>query len=286
MMGGGARCPVGSEVDMFRIYAHRGASAVLPENTMPAFLHALEAGVDALETDVHVSRDGVVMVHHDTSFVRSCGVDRPVVEMDRAEIEDLDAGWGFKAAHGRPFAGRGYRVPTLAELLRATAQAGCRINVDVKVESGSSGLVGAWSGQVSAAARDAVARVIACVREGGAEERVTLTSVSDGIVSEVVRQGYRGEVGTGKWGALGAMLLGKMPAGTALQIPWKYKGIRWDRPGLVRRARALGLRVDFWTVNDPELARRLVEIGADGIMTDDPDRVVAATREALARRCG
>ncbi len=113
------------------VVAHRGAQTVEPENTLRAFLLALAQGADALETDLHLTADGHVVASHDATLSRMAGV--PVV-IRRATLEELrrcDVGWGFVDRDGgRPFLGRGLRVPTLEELLDAFP--GVSWNVDVK----------------------------------------------------------------------------------------------------------------------------------------------------------
>jgi glycerophosphoryl diester phosphodiesterase len=242
----------------FRIYGHRGAPAELPENTLPSFARALELGCDALETDVHLTRDGQVLVHHDATGAR--------LSRDMRRIADLDL-----AAARRLDVGRGLHPPTLDEVLDAFP--GIHVNVDIKAHT-----------------REAARAVVACVMRRGKASRVLLTSVDDAVIREVVATGYRGAVGVGKTGALlvlGAPRLLLAAAARrgwvgrqALQIPWRYKGLRFDRPGLLARGHAAGMRVDYWTVNAPQVARDLVRLGADGIMTDDPARVVAAIRAA------
>lgn len=245
----------------FRIYAHRGASAELPENTLPAFERALELGCDALETDVHLTRDGQVVVHHDATGRRLSRDERRIADLDLEAVRRLDVG-------------RGLHPPTLDEVLDAFP--GVHVNIDIKAHS-----------------RAAAVAVVELVRRRGDERRVLLTSVDDAVIRSVRAAGYAGDVGVGKWWALrvlatpGVVLRGARRAGwierQALQIPWRFKGVRFDRAAILGRGHAAGLRVDYWTVNEPDLARRLVELGADGVMTDDPRRVVAAIREARDR---
>src|SRR5262249_5081969 len=91
-----------------RLYAHRGAAAEAPENTLDSFARALAHGADALEMDVHLTRDGVVVVSHDPDGARMCGVGRRFADANWDEIRRWDAGWGFVAPdESRPFAGRG-----------------------------------------------------------------------------------------------------------------------------------------------------------------------------------
>ncbi len=257
----------------FRIYAHRGASAELPENTLPAFARALELGCDALETDVHLTRDGHVVVHHDRTGHRTAGIARAVAATDLRDVQRWDAGRGITLG-GRGFAQQGYSIPTLAELLRSFPAV--PVNVDIKAH-----------GKVAAA------KVVELVVKLGESHRVTLTSVDDATCRALRALGYPGAVGLGRLQGLFAVTAPKFllqrfrpehPGGNALQIPWKFRGRRFDRPDVVARARTLGLRLDYWTVDDPGVARQIVALGADGIMTNDPAAVVGAVRAARAQR--
>jgi glycerophosphoryl diester phosphodiesterase len=239
-----------------RLYAHRGASAERPENTLPAFDRALELGVDALETDVHVTRDGVLIVSHDETAQRMAAVPARWEDVDLADARRFDVGWGFVAPDGsRPFAGKGIHVPTFEEVLDRYPTV--HLNVDLKCPR-------------------AVDVMLPLLAEKRAEERVTLATFSTRRSLEVRRRGYPGETALSQGEV--ATLLG-MPAllwrqlpltGTAAQIPVRQGVLRFDRAAFIAKCHAAGLRVDFWTVDDPAEAARLLELGADGIMTNDP----------------
>lgn len=245
------------------VYAHRGAPAECPENTLVSFQRALEVGVDALELDVHLTRDGVVVVSHDPDAQRMGGVAARWQDLDLAEARRIDLGVGFRAPDGSsPFAGRGVVIPTLEEVLVECPDV--RLNVDLKQHRPS-----------------IVEPVLSLLHRLGAEERVTLASFSARTMREVRRRGYRGDTALAQtevatllacpvrvWRALGWR-------GTAVQIPVKAGPLRFDRAGFIAKCHELGMRVDFWTIDDPSQARALIAIGADGIMTDDPARMVA-----------
>ena len=248
-----------------RLYAHRGASAERPENTMPAFQRAVELGVDALEMDVHVTRDDQLIVAHDETCARTTGAAAAWAELDLAEARRLDAGWGFIADGGtRPVAGQGISVPTFAEVLDAFPA--MRINVDVKGDR-------------------AVALMLALVKQHRADDRVTLASFQLRTLVEFRRRGYGGETALSQGEvasllAMPAMLWRQLPlTGTAAQVPVRAGRIHFDRPAFIAKCHSIGLRVDFWTVDDRAEAARLLELGADGIMTNDP----AALRPLFAR---
>lgn len=240
-----------------RLYAHRGASAERPENTMAAFERAVELGVHALEMDVHVTRDGHLIVVHDDTARRMTGVDAAWGALDLPDARRLDAGWGFIAPDGtRPFAGRGIGVPTLEEVLDAFPRT--RLNVDIK------------------RGERAIDPVLDLVRRQQAEDRVTIASFHLGTLIAVRRRGYGGETGLSR-GELASLL--SMPAllwrqlpftGTAAQVPVSQGAIHFDRAPFIAKCHHLGLRVDFWTIDDAATAERLLALGADGIMTNDP----------------
>lgn len=239
-----------------RLYAHRGASAERPENTMVAFQRAMEIGVDSLELDVHLTRDNVFVVVHDEDGLRTCGVPARWRELDLADVQRFDAGWGFVAADGtRPFAGKGIRVPTFESVLVEFPDV--HVNVDIKGE-------------------DAVVAMLDLVRRLRAEDRVTIASFQTSTMVAVRRRGYGGETGlsrgeVGTLLALPAVLWRQLPfTGTAAQVPTHQGPIRFDRATFIAKCHSVGLRVDFWTVDDPEEAKRLLGLGADGIITNDP----------------
>lgn len=226
---------------------------------MVAFQRAMEIGVDSLELDVHLTRDGVFVVTHDDDGLRMCGAAVPWREVDLADAQRLDAGWGFIAADGtRPFAGKGVHVPTFESVLVEFPHV--HVNVDIKGE-------------------DSVSAMLELVRRLKAEERVTIASFQTGTMLGVRRRGYGGETGLSQGEvatllAMPAVLWRQLPfTGTAAQVPTHQGPIRFDRSTFIAKCHNLGLRVDFWTIDDLTEAHRLLELGADGIITNDPAAV-------------
>src|ERR671912_2605714 len=158
--------------------AHRGASALAPENTLEAFRLAVEAGAGGLELDVHVTRDGEVVVIHDASVDRTTDGSGAVAEMELEEIRRLDAGYRFSPDGGRtfPYRGRGVTIPTLAEVYASFPEA--RVNADIK--------------KAQSGAEEAVLRVI---RSAGAEERTLIASTEHPVVRRF-RRISRGRIAT------------------------------------------------------------------------------------------
>ncbi len=261
----------GARGHRLRLYAHRGANFIHPENTMPAFRRALADGATHLEMDVHRTADGEIVVHHDATGERLAGVAKFVRDCSVAEIRAWDAGARFErrgnlAGEAAP---ERYEVPLFGEVLDAFPKV--TVNVDIKQHDDI-----------------AVGDVLRLIEGRGATGRVVINSFSPRVIARVRRFGYPGETGVSVPDLLRLryyprfLLNPAMIRGEALQMPVHSEvksrylrfllgsHVHFDRPELLRRAHLAGVRVDFWVVNDPMEARRLLEFGADGIMTDDP----------------
>ena len=249
------------------VYAHRGAAIELPENTLPSFRRAIELGADALETDVHLTRDGEIVAVHDPDGRRIAGVDRRVAETSLREVQAWDAGFAFVDTNGaRPFLGKGYRIPTLDQLLSELPEV--TLNVDLKDEQPA-----------------LVDRFIEVVRGHRAEERVIGASFQQATLERLRACGYRGQTSLARREFLHCWLVPAWlrrggPPGNRAQIPTHVGPFSIATRRTVDKLHTLGLGVDYWTVNDPDMVPRLLEIGADGIMPDDPGRIVPAVRAA------
>lgn len=253
-----------------RLFGHRGFSALYPENTLPAFRAAVAAGAPYLELDVWASRDGVVMVHHDETLFRMCGKLRRVRSLTCAEIKTCDGGWGYKNQQGRPFRGRGITVPSLEEVFAACPQA--FINVEIKQTDPPIEKL-----------------VVDTVRRAGREDAVLLASESDQVMERLRR--VCGAIPTGSSrGDIAAFLAwvkrgcppGYAPPGRALQVPESYRGMPIVFADSVAAAHRAGLEIHVWTVNRGDDMKRLLRLGVDGIMSDDPELLVRAAAEVRA----
>lgn len=235
------------------ILAHRGASTHAPENTLAAFRLAAEAGADGIELDVHLSRDGEVVVIHDEQVDRTTNGRGRVHDMTLAELKALDAGAWFSPRFS------GERIPTLAEVLEAVGPAFRLINVELK------------SGRVLYPGLEA--KVIETLRRFGLLERCILSSFNHFSLRLVKQIEPRARTG--------------VLYVEGLVDPWVYaRHVPADAihpphyavfPELVAGAHAAGVAVNTWTVDAPEDVRRVVACGVDAVITNDP----AAVRRLL-----
>jgi glycerophosphoryl diester phosphodiesterase len=249
-----------------RLFAHRGASGVVPENTIAAFRSGMEAGATHLEMDVHATRDGRIVVVHDPMLDRTTDVTGAVRELDWAVVRNADAGARFVDPLGRcSYAARGIRIPLLEEVLDAFP--GVPLNVEVKQSYPT--IVGA---------------VVGLLERAGATGRVLLAAEGQGIMNEI-RRAYRGPTGFSADEVLefypcsiDDRMNDYRPPGAALQVPARHEGIEVVTERFVADAHRVNLEVHVWTVNEGDEIRRLLRLGVDGIMSDFPElaaRVIA-----------
>ncbi|MEX0825465.1 MAG: glycerophosphodiester phosphodiesterase [Acidimicrobiia bacterium] len=231
--------------------AHRGSRVLWPENTMVAFQGAVDMGYRYLEIDVHVSRDGRVVVFHDDRLERlTDGVGR-VWERTWDELQALDAAYNFKLAEVFPLRGTGLKVPLLADLLQTFPEA--LFNIDLK----------------QAGIEEVVASEIERLQ---AQDRVLIGSFRDWRIREF-RRLTRGRVAVSAGPRELAQAVASCRVGLpvrgiadALQIPRRIASAR-----LVDSAHKAGKQVHVWTVNAPDQMKTLLAMGVDGIITDRPD---------------
>lgn len=243
-------------------FAHRGGSALAPENTLPAFENGLALGADALELDVHYTRDSEIVVFHDETLDRVTNGAGPLAALTLAELRQLDAGYRFTPDGGAtfPWRGRGVTIPTLREVFERFP--GVRVNIEMKVNSAAgerllSDLLRAngWAdlAMVGSFHRDALRR-FRTLTDGAIATSASSRETRNFLVGVLFRSTER-----------------MRPAYDALQVPEVYRGIRVVSPSSVRMAHELGLDVHVWTIDDRETMERLLDWGVDGLMSDRPD---------------
>ncbi len=222
-------------------FAHRGGAGVYPENTLRAFEHAVELGYMYLETDVHLTRDGVLIAFHDSSLDR--------VTDSQGAIEDLT----WEEVSAARIAGTD-PIPRFDELMNAFPDA--RVNIDPKADR-------------------TVEALATAIRELAVEDRVCVTAFSRRRTRRV-----KALVGDGlcTGGATLATLATMTGIGRrlftrgvdVLQVPPRLGVLTVVRRGFVDRAHRWGMHVHVWTIDDPDEMNRLLDLGVDGIMTDEP----------------
>lgn len=264
------------------VYAHRGGSALRPENTLLAFDHGLSLGADGLEFDVHLSRDGVVVVHHDSTLDRTTNGHGPLAALTAAELGALDAGYWFRPDGGprssgerpgasaedpvqHPFRGQAGGIPTLREVLGRYLSA--RIIIELKLDDPS-----------------LARKTIDEVRAAGAADRVSLGSFGTRVLRAA--RAYEPRIPTGSSREETRLFLYRSwvrwpvrrPSYQEFQVPETAGSTRVVSRRFVRYAHGANCPVKVWTVDDESDMRRLLSWGVDAIISDRPDVAVRVVR--------
>ena len=243
------------------IFAHRGASAHAPENTLAAFELALVENADAIELDVKLSADGHVVVIHDATTDRTTGVHGRVKDLSLADLRALDSGSFFGEA-GKQF--KNEKIPTLEEVFEAV---GKRTFINVELTN------------YNTPGDDLVESVCALVKKFGLQEHVMFSSFfalnlskARGFLPEVPRGllSFGGLLGA--WARSFGFAFGKYQA--------LHPYLKDTTHQQVQRVHRLNRRVHVWTVNAADDMRRLFNWGVDGIFTDDPALAVKLREES------
>jgi glycerophosphoryl diester phosphodiesterase len=228
------------------VFAHRGGSALAPENTMEAFANGLSLGADGIELDVHLSSDGLVVVNHDATVDRTTSGRGAVAHMTAGELARL-------------------KVPSLADVLAEFRDA--RVVIELKVNSK----------QLARALIDVVRRTNAveriCVGSFGLRVLRAVRGLEPAIATSAAREEVR-------W-ALYQSWVRRAPHNVGyagLQVPEFSGTTRVVSPRFVDLAHGAGRFVHVWTVDTEEDARRLLGWGVDGLITDRPDLIVPVVR--------
>ncbi|HBW08151.1 phosphodiesterase [Stutzerimonas stutzeri] len=235
---------------MTLIYGHRGAKGEAPENTLVSFEQCLQHGVRRCELDLHLSRDGELMVIHDPTLKRTTGRRGKVVQHDADELVNYDAREG----------GPGWKtpcpIPRLSELFEK-----CDFEH--------------WQLEVKSASRVRAARTVMAIKELAEQhrllDRITVTSSSREVLRALNRLApeiSRGLVAEYNW---------LDPLKVARQYGCSLLALKWTlcTPERLEKARKQGLHVSVWTVNEPALMRRLADFGVDSLITDYPGLAVS-----------
>lgn len=246
-----------------RIYAHRGVSAHLPENTLSAFSRAVELGVDGIELDVHLSADGIPVVIHDDTADRTTNGTGSINEFTARQLGLLDAGGG-------------QFVPTLAQVLKLAAGR-VRVNIELKDATSTGPVAEVVAGIAGLDWFASSADWNALSELGRKVPGATVYPLCIGRL-EKIRALLPGEAGEEEFAGRG------LSEAIAFALNNNGEGVSIWEGGLDREdietIHAAGLQAWVWTVNDSGRARELLDMGADGICTDDPALIQAARAAA------
>lgn len=244
-------------IDNFLNIAHRGGGLLAPEETMPAFQRAVEANVDVLEMDVQATSDGVLVLMHDTEVDRTTDGTGKLSELTFAEARALDAGYKFSDDGGAtfPYRGTGVQIATLREVLEAYPT--MLFSIELK-EFG------------------VTEDVLDLIAELGMQDQVVIASFFDAALRKA--RTYDSEIQTILTieESLALVQLDEeqeslySPPAWILQLPPSLGDLSVNA-ALVERADRFGMKIQVWTINEPEEMQGFLDLGVHGIMSDNPE---------------
>ena len=248
------------------VIGHRGNRAHAPENTLASLLEAVALGVDAVEFDLRVSRDGELVVMHDATLDRTTDGTGPVALRTLAELQALDAGARFTADGGRtfPWRRRGARVAGFDEVIESLPR---ELPCIVELKTAA-----------------ATEPLRAAVRRHGIAHRIIVAGFDPAATRPLRGAGFAlgactPDVARLLWPALLRRPIARQPF-QALCIPPRWNGVPVPIAALARALRDSGTVIHVWTINDAAAALRLWRDGVQGILSDDPASILAARASA------
>jgi glycerophosphoryl diester phosphodiesterase len=246
------------------VIAHQGGDGIRPGDTMVAFEHAVQIGADVLEMDAHITQDGKIVLMHDERVDRTTDGTGLTEDMTLEELRQLDAAYQWSNDDDKtfPYRGQGIHVPTLEELFQKFPD--MRYVIEIKLT------------------QNPIDKPLCdLIRKYNMQNRVMIASFHDEAMQrfretcpEVATSASRGEVT--KFVLLGKIFLSGLiaPQYESIQPPYdpeESMNIPIMTKRFIREAHARNIAVEPWTVDDPELMKKYIEWGVDGIITDRPD---------------
>ncbi len=243
------------------VISHQGGDRVWPGNTLFAFQRSAELGVDVIETDLRMSKDGVLVITHDASVERISNGRGMISDLTYAELTQLDAAYNWSPDNGQtfPYRGQGITYVSLEEVFKALPE--MRFNIDMKqtdppIDRAFCELVVHYSMQDKVLAASFHHQNNLAFRKLCPQ---MATSADESETRDFVLANF--------------LFLGRLfsPAYQAFQVPVTQYGLPVITKAFVAAAHERNVRVDAWTIDDPAEMRRLIDLGVDGIISDRPD---------------
>ena len=261
---------------MPKVIAHRGDSANYPENTLPAFLSAMAMHIDVIETDVHLSKDGILVIWHDPTLERNTNGSGRIEDHTLEQLKTYDAGYTFTKDGGKtfPFRGKGIQLCTFEEALKACPDQ--RFNVDLKTKDLA-----------------IVDVFIDVVRRNKAENRVLGASFHLSNLKELRKKEPRILTSITTEEVRFLLFLQKLHLlpkhigkgrRIVFQVPVSQGPIHVVTKGFVSQMHKRNAIIQVWTINERDEMRRLFAMGVDSIMTDRPSLLIEVAEEMGLRK--
>ncbi|MEH7331106.1 glycerophosphodiester phosphodiesterase [Neobacillus drentensis] len=256
------------------VIAHQGGELLAPSNTMAAFTNAADMGVDALETDLHITKDGYLVAIHDPTVDRTTNGHGKVADLTLEDIQKLDAGYQFKDLNGQyRYRGKGVYIPTAEEMFQTFGN--MRIEMEIKDDNPPERI------------DEMASQLWALIKKYHMEDKILVASFDQEILNSFEKYA-RGRVATsaGMQEVKSFVIFHKFflrnlyqPHVDAFQLPTEDSGFDLTDKLLIDDAHRRGMQMHYWTIDDPKEMKKLIDVGADGILTNRPDLLLKLLKE-------
>jgi glycerophosphoryl diester phosphodiesterase len=251
------------------VIAHQGGELLAPSNTMAAFRMAADMGVDVIETDIHITKDGHLVAIHDPTVDRTTNGTGAVADMTLEKLQGLDAGYHFQDLDGeKSFRGKGVQIPTVEQMFKEFGD--IRIEIEIKDSNPPDNY-------------DEMAQKLwELIEEYEMEDKVLVAAFDQEIIKKFDSYAKgRVALAGGEQEITRFVIFHKLfmrnlylPEVDAFQIPQEQSNLDLTNQRLINDAQRSGLQVHYWTIDDKETMRYLLERGADGLITNRPDLMI------------
>lgn len=256
------------------VIAHQGGELLAPSNTMASFENAANMGVDVLETDIHITKDGHLVTIHDPSVDRTTNGKGNVADLTLAELQALDAGYHFKDLDGSySFRGKGVYIPTVEEMFQRFDD--MKIEIEIKDDNPPERI------------EEIAPKLWKLIEKYQMEEKIIIGSFDQKILQTFEKYAKgRVAITAGRQEVKSFVVFHKfflrnlyVPKVDAFQIPVEDSGFDLTDQRLIDGAHRLGMEIHYWTIDDPKTMEKLIDAGADGILTNRPDLLLKLLEE-------
>lgn len=256
------------------VIAHQGGELLAPSNTMASFENAANMGVDVLETDIHITKDGHLVTIHDPSVDRTTNGKGNVADLTLAELQALDAGYHFKDLDGNySFRGKGVYIPTVEEMFQRFDD--MKIEIEIKDDNPPERI------------EEIAPKLWKLIEKYQMEEKIIIGSFDQKILQTFEKYAKgRVAITAGRQEVKSFVVFHKfflrnlyVPKVDAFQIPIEDSGFDLTDQRLIDGAHRLGMEIHYWTIDDPKTMEKLIDAGADGILTNRPDLLLKLLEE-------
>jgi glycerophosphoryl diester phosphodiesterase len=256
------------------VIAHQGGELLAPSNTLTAFQQAVDLGVDVLEFDIHITKDGHLVTIHDSSVDRTTNGKGNVHDLTLDEIQKLDAGYYFEDLEGElSYRGKGAYIPTLEEVFQSFPN--MKMVIEIKDDNPTERL-----SEISE-------KLWTLIQKFQKEDQVVVASFDQKIINQFkgISDGQvalsAGEDEIRKFIIFKKLFLANLykPNADVFQIPTKESIFNLANPSIMKEAERRNVNIQYWTIDDKETMRSLLEDGADGIITNRPDLLLEVLTE-------